>query len=119
MWLSSASVRNVGVKRLALSADRPDHIRLFRIYVSRKAAGKARAVLEGVGLDTPTTDACFSAHPLNDEETVQAGLVKWKEGEGLLQKQPPTWKVLVSAMEYAGIAQQHIEELKEKLVSPV
>ena len=48
MWLSSASVRNVGVKGLALSADRPDHIILFRI-----TAGKVRAVLEGVGLDTP------------------------------------------------------------------
>ena len=91
---------------------------LFRIYVSRNAAGKARAVLEGVGLDTPTTDACFSAHPLNDEAIVQAGLVKWKDSQGLLHKQPPTWRVLLSAMEYAGIAQHHVKELKEKLALP-
>ena len=87
---------NLVVKGLALSADCPDHIKLFRRYVSRKAAGKARAVLEGVGLETSTIDACFSAHPLNDEEIVQAGLVKWRDGQG--NKQPPTWEVLISAM---------------------
>ena len=108
---------NLVVKGLALSADCPDHIKLFRRYVSRKAAGKARAVLEGVGLETSTIDACFSAHPLNDEEIVQAGLVKWRDGQG--NKQPPTWEVLISAMEYAGVAQQHVKELKEKLALPV
>ena len=117
-YRSSSSVRNMGMNGLALSAGRTDHIRLFRIYVSRKAAGKARAVLEGLNLDTPTTDACFSAHT-KDEEIVQAGLVKWKEGQGLLQKQRPTWKVIISAMEYVEIAQQHIKELEEKLASPV
>ena len=95
----------------------PDHIKLFRRYVSKNAAGKARAVLEGVGLETSTIDACFSAHPLNDEEIVQAGLVKWRDGQG--NKQPPTWEVLISAMEYAGVAQQHVKELKEKLGLPV
>ena len=108
---------NLVVKGLALSADCPDHIKLFRRYVSRKAAGKARAVLEGVGLETSTIDACSSAHPLNDEEIVQAGLVKWRDGQG--NKQPPTWEVLISAMEYAGVAQQHMKELKEKLALPV
>ena len=117
-YISSSSVRNMGVNGLALSAGRTDHIMLFRRYVSRKAAGKARAVLEGLSLDTPTTDACFSAHT-KDEEIVQAGLVKWKEGQGLLQEQLPTWKVILSAMEYAEIAQQHIKELEEKLASPV
>ena len=106
-----------GVNDLALTPDYPDHLMLFRIYVSRNAAGKARAVLEGVGLDTSTIDACFSAHPLNDEETVQAGLVRWRDGQG--NKQPPTWEVLISAMEYARIAQQHIKELKGKLGLPV
>ena len=106
-----------GVNDLALTPDYPDHLMLFRIYVSRNAAGKARAVLEGVGLDTSTTNACFSAHPLNDEETVQAGLVRWRDGQG--NKQPPTWEVLISAMEYARIAQQHIKELKGKLGLPV
>ena len=108
---------NLAVKGLALSADCPDHIKLFRRYVSRKAAGKARAVLEGVGLETSTIDACFSAHPLNDEEIVQAGLVKWRDSQG--NKLPPTWEVLISAMEYAGMAQQHVKELKEKLALPV
>ena len=108
---------STGVKGLALSADCPDHIKLFRRYVSRKAAGKARAVLEGVGLETTTIDACSSAHPLNDEEIVQAGLVKWRDGQG--NKQPPTWEVLISAMKYAGMAQQHTKELKGKLALPV
>ena len=80
--------------------------------MSRNSAGKARAVLEGVGLDTPTIDACFSAHPQNDEEAVQEGLTKWVGGQG---HQPPTWSVLIEAMEYAGIAQQYIQGLKEEL----
>ena len=105
--------KSTGVKGLALSADCPDHLMLFRRDVSRKAAGKARAVLEGVGLETSTIDACFSAHPLNDEEIVQVGLVKWRDGRG--NKQPPTWEVLISAMEYAGMAQQHVKELKRSL----
>ncbi len=104
--------KSTGVKGLVLS-DCPDHIMLFRRCVSMKAAGKARAVLEGVGLETSTIDACFSAHPLNDEEIVQAGLVRWRDGQG--NKQPPTWEVLISAMEYAGVAQQHVKELKGKL----
>ena len=85
---------------------------VFRKYVSRKAAGRAKAVLEGVGLDTPTISACLSAHPLNDEGAVQEGLTSWKGGQG---RQPPTWEVLVEAMVYAGIAQQHIQGLKEEL----
>ena len=94
------------MKCRAFSADHPDHLILFRTFVSRKAATKGRAVLEGVGLVTETIDACFSSHPL-DEEAVQAGLTRWCGGQG---RQPPTWEVLISAMEYAKIAQQHIEE---------
>ena len=85
---------------------------LFRIHVSRNAAGKARAVLEGVGLDTSTISACLSAHPLNDEEAVHEGLTRWKGGKGI---QPPTWRVLLAAMDYAEIAQQDIQALKRKL----
>ena len=109
--------KSTGVKGFALSSDCPDHLRLFRRYVSRNAAGNAKAVLEGVGLDTSTIDACFSAHPLNNEEIVQAGLVKWRDGQG--NKQPPTWEVLISAMEYAGVAQHHVKELKGKLALSV
>ena len=97
---------------LALFAGRTDHPKIFRTYVSRKAAGKANAVLEGVGLDRAAIDACFSAHPLNAEEAVQAGLTMWKEGQGT---QPPTWKLLIEAMEYAHISQQDIAALKRKL----
>ena len=85
---------------------------LFRTHVSRKAAGKARAVLEGLGLDQPTINACFTAHPLNEEEAVQEGLTRWYGGKGT---QPPTWNVLITAMKYAEIAQQDIGELKQKL----
>ena len=100
------------MKCRAFSADRPDHLILFRKYVSRKAATKGRAVLEGVGLVTETIDACFSSHPLDEEGAVQAGLTRWSGGQG---HQPPTWEVLISAMEYANIAQQHIEDLRKEL----
>ena len=84
---------------------------LFRMYVSRKAANKGIAVLEGVGLDAPTIAACFSAYP-KDEEAVQEGLTKWRGGKGF---QPPTWGVLIDAIEYAQIEQQAIHDLKNKL----
>ena len=93
-------------------ADRQGHLMLFRIHVSRKAARKAKAVLEGLGLDQNTIDACISAHPLNDEEIVQDGLIRWLGGKGT---QPPTWNVLIAAMDYAEIAQQDIAALKQKL----
>ena len=85
---------------------------IFRTYVSKKAAGKADTVLEGVGLDVTTIKACETAHPLNDERIVQAGLIKWLGGKGT---QPPTWNVLIDAMDYAEIAQQDIGKLKQKL----
>ena len=69
-------------------------------------------VLEGVKLDTEAIEACKTANPLNDEEAVQAGLIRWKGGQG---KQPPTWAVLLEAMKYAEIDQVHIEGLKEAL----
>ena len=100
------------MKFLASFADRRDQLVLFRTYVSRKAAGKGRAVLEGVGLCTTTIDACFCSHPRDEEEAVQAGLVKWSGGLGL---QPPTWQVLLEAMTFAQIAQEHVQGLKEKL----
>ena len=97
---------------LVLYTDRTGHLMLFRKHVSRKAAGKARAVLEGVELDTATINACISAHPQNDEEAVQEGLTKWAGGKGT---QPPTWSVLIEAMEYAEIAEQDIQGLKKNL----
>lgn len=82
---------------------------VFRKYVSRKAAGKGRAVLEGLGLAPEMVEACFVNNPLNEEAAVQDGLNKWREGH---HGHSPTWKVLVDAMVYAGVAVQHIEGLK-------
>ena len=109
--VSSVTCEECAVKCCAFSAHHPDHLKLFRKYVSRKAATKGRAVLEGVGLVTETIDACFTIHPLDEEEAVQAGLTSWSGGQG---RQPPTWEVLISAMEYANIAQQHIEVLRKE-----
>ena len=106
--------KNVGENSLSFSADHPCHLMLFRRHISRRAAGKGRAVLEGVGLDVPTIAACFTAHPLKEEEAVQEGLTKWCGGEGF---QPPTWGVLVEAIEYANIAQQDIGALRRALSS--
>lgn len=84
--------------------------------MSRKAARKERAILEGVRLDGETIAACIDAYPHKKEEAVQDGLTMWStEGKGA---QPPTWQVLLSAMEYAKIAQQNIQGLKMALMQP-
>ena len=49
-----ASFEDVSVKSLLSSADCPRYLMLFRKHVSRRAADKGRAVLEGVGLDAST-----------------------------------------------------------------
>ena len=110
--VSSVTCGECAVKCRAFSADHPDHLKLFRKYVSRKAATKGRAVLEGVGLLTFTIDACFSSHPLDEEGAVQAGLTRWSGGQG---HQPPTWQVLLEAMTFALIAQEHVQGLKKTL----
>ena len=102
------------MKCIPFSADHPDHLILFRTYVSRNAARKGRAVLEGVGLRTETIEACFRSHPLDEEEAVQSGLVKWCGGQS---HRPPTWQVLLAAMEYAKIADEHVQGLKNKFGS--
>ena len=84
---------------------------LFRTFVSRKAAGKVRAILEGLGLDLPQIDSLISGHR-SDEEAVQAGLLKWRDGSS---RTTPTWKVLLSAMEHARLPQQDVQSLKQKL----
>ena len=84
---------------------------LFRMYVSRKAANKGIAVLEGVGLDAPTIAACFSSYQ-KEEEPVQEGLIKWRGGKGF---QPPTWGVLIEAIQYAQIEELAIDGLKKEL----
>ena len=83
---------------------------LLRTYVSRTSAGKRRAVLEGIGLARETIEDCFSNYPRNEEEAVQAGLIKWVEGY-----ESSTWRVLLDAMAHAGVGQQHCQGLKKKL----
>ena len=85
---------------------------LFRKYVSRTAAGSGRAVLEGVGLPNETIQMCYSKTSQNEEEAIQSGLMKWRDGGG----DSPTWAVLVEAMHYAQIGVQHIEAMKEELL---
>ena len=87
---------------------------LFRKYVSKHARNKRRMqdVLKGVGLDPVTIAACASAHPFTIEETVQEGLVRWCESEGT---QPPTWEVLLMAMESAKMTRQLIRGLEAEL----
>ena len=80
--------------------------------MSRNTAGKGRALLEGLELDYRRIQDCFSANPLNEEEAVQQGLTYWIEDEGI---QPPTWKVLLEAMDYAAISIHHIQNLRTDL----
>ena len=88
---------------------------LFRSHVSRQAAGKGRAVLEGVGLLSEVIDMCYVDHPRSEEEAVQAGLIIWRRGGG----DSPTWRVLMDAMKYAQIAVHQLETLKEELLKGV
>ena len=59
-----------------------------------------------------TIRACYGRHPLEEEESVQDGLIKWAEGH---HSYSPTWKTLLGAMEYAGVAQQHCQGLRNEL----
>ena len=85
---------------------------LFRRYVSQTAAGNGRAVLEGVGLTYETVEMCYKNSPQNEEEVIQSGLMKWRNGSG----DSTTWAVLIEAMDYAQIGTQHIEAMKKELL---
>ena len=85
---------------------------LFRIHVSKVAARKGRAILEGVGLPTEVRETCYANHPSDVEEAVQSGLIKWRNGGG----SSPTWTVLLNAMEYAEIGVQNIRKLKKEII---
>ena len=80
--------------------------------MSRNAAGKGRAVLEGVGLSPEAIEMCYTNWPRNEEEAVQSGLLRWRAGEGA----SPTWAVLLEAMDYAEIGVQHISALEEEVL---
>ena len=83
---------------------------LFRKYVSRKGIGKGRAILEWVGLSPEVINQCYGTPGLDEEEVIQKGLHKWRETCG-----DCTWQVLLNAMQFAGIAQNHCTELEEEL----
>ena len=85
---------------------------LFRTHVSRQAAKKGRAVLEGVGLLPEVIEMCYQDHPHSEEEAVQSGLIIWQKGGG----DTPTWAVLMDAMKYAQIGIQHLKALEEELL---
>ena len=69
-------------------------------------------MLEGIGLPPETIRACYGRHPLEEEEAVQDGLIKWAEGHHDFS---PTWRMLLNAMEYAGVAQHHCRKLRKEL----
>ena len=80
--------------------------------MSRTAAGSGRAVLEGVGLSHEAIQMCYKNSQQNEEEAIQSGLMKWRDGSG----DSPTWTVLIEAMEYAEIGLQHVKKMKEILL---
>ena len=85
---------------------------MLRKFVSRVAAGKGRAVLEGLGLPAGVREMCFMNNPSNLEEAIQYGLLQWKNGQGY----SPTWEVLLRAMAYAEIPGQDVNKLKEEIL---
>lgn len=87
-------------------------VMLFRKCVSRNAAYRGRAVLEGVGLSYETIRMCYKNSSQDEEEAVQSGLMRWKEGDG----GRPTWAFLIESMEYARIGEQHVRALEEELL---
>ena len=111
MPISQIDIKHSHIPPLS-SAACEGYLILFRKYVSRTSAGKGRAVLGGVGLAPETIRACYGRHPSDEEEAVQDGLIKWAEGH---HGYSPTWSVLLDAIEYAGVAQQHCQRLQEEL----
>ena len=82
--------------------------------MSRKSAGKGRAVLGAVGLDAETIAMFYVNNPLNEEEAVHCGLLEWASGKARSHR-PTTWEVLIGAMRHARIGVQDIDKLKEEL----
>ena len=96
----------------SLSLEHPEHLSLMRKNVSRAAGTQWKAVLEELGLEEATITSCFQNNPMNFEEAVQSGLVKWSGGHA---KKSPTWSVLLKAMDEAGIHEKYTENLKRSL----
>ena len=69
-------------------------------------------MLEKIGLAPETIEACYGSYPRKEEEAVQDGLMKWAEGH---HGSSPTWRMLLTAMEYAGVAQHYCRKLRDEL----
>ena len=95
-------------------AARKNYAILLRKYVSRKSAGKGKAVLEYVGFDGSEIEMFYVKKQKDEEEAVHSGLLEWASGKakGCC---PTTWEVLIGAMEHAEISVQYINKLKEEL----
>ena len=79
--------------------------------MSRIAASKGRAVLEGLGLPPEVIEACYVNNPRDVEAAIHAGLIRWSEGAGC------TWKALLNAMVYARIGYNHCVGLRDKVLA--
>lgn len=88
------------------------YLMLFRKHVSEQATGKGRELLEELELEQERIAAIYGNIDRKESEAVQKGLEKWRNGRA----NPPTWAVLLNAMDKAGIATTHIEGLKEELM---
>lgn len=86
------------------------HLTILRSCVSKQACRNGRALLEALGLSGRQIDSCFYKHERNDEESVHAGLRAW-----ISTGTNTTWKDLLTAMEFVGIAVQERERLKKVL----
>ena len=92
------------------AVDFKNHPVLLRRYVSRQAYGKGRALLEALGLSTAKIKKYYGMYPLNEEESVQEGILAWI-GEHLNS----TWGDVLNAMKVAGIDIQQCKGLEEEL----
>lgn len=81
--------------------------------MSKQAWGRAKKVLEALGLTAVQITKFFVRFPQDDEESVQAGLEEW------IGKSDPTWKDVFKVMETAEIAIQQRDGLKEELLSSI
>ena len=94
-------------------AARKDYVILLRKYVSRRSAGKGRAVLEYVGFDGSEIEMFYVKKQKDEEEAVHSGLLEWASGKA--KGRPTTWEILIGAMVHAEISVQYIDELKKEL----
>ena len=108
VWSAATSVQKCPTFCLLAACVR--YSELFRKHISRQCAGKGKAILERVGLTRAQIQLCYQINPLNEEEAIQDGLHQWSETHS-----DCTWQVLLDAMAFAGIAQQHCRELVQEL----